>query len=226
MIISPVWCVCSAYHHTLINIQSIICENMNVNDYKPTPRALIIIVAIHALIAAVGSLYLLNRTPRFKELADPGLPPPQPSPARQTVGPAITIPAPPRPSSDSYLVSANVLRKPRRVASGNHVPCLDLPLRIAVWGKYHCSLGRYIPTLLPKTFARAPGAPPATIGLPDAPDALEFFTPVMSVPNRSIAASEKRARGWSNSNRISDAPRRTFHAATCWRGQRRAGEGS
>ena len=90
---------------------------------KRIPRTLTAILVLHLLIAAVGGgLYLLNQTPRFKELADPGLPPPQPPPARQTVGPAITIPAPPRPSSDSYLVSANVLRKPRRVASGNRVP--------------------------------------------------------------------------------------------------------
>ena len=189
---------------------------------------MIAILVLHLLIAAVGGLYLLNRTPRFKELADPGLPPPQPPPVRQTVGPAITIPAPPRPSSDSYLVSANVLRKPRRVASGNCVPSLDLPLFIYVTSRHYLrSIGGRLPPTLPETISRASGAPPTTIILPDAPDALGFSTPVVSLSNGRIAAPGKRAsEGMIKLKPVAGhPPRRTLHASTCRRCSGRLGEG-
>ena len=54
---------------------------------KRTPVALIVIAALHALIAAVCTLYLLNRTPTFKELIDPNFRAPQPPPARQRQNP-------------------------------------------------------------------------------------------------------------------------------------------
>lgn len=159
---------------------------------KRTPVALIAIASLHALIAAVCTLYLLNHTPTFKELSDPNVPAPQPPLARQTVGPAITIPAPPRPSSESYLVSAHGRRTPRRVASNDRAPSFDLPFRVHVWGYYRCSIGKYFPRHLPKTSVPTLDAPPATMVLPDAPDALEFSTPVMPVPNRHIGSPVKR----------------------------------
>ncbi len=150
------------------------------------------IAVLHALIAAACTLYLLNQTPTFKELTDLNVPAPQPPPARQTVGPAITILAPPRPSSESHLMSAHGRRTPRRVTSSDRAPSLDLPFRISVWTKYDCALGSYIPIHLPKISDRASGAPSKDPILPDAPDALEFSTPVMPVPNRHIGSPVKR----------------------------------
>ena len=155
-------------------------------------RGLIAVVVLHALIAAVGGLYLLKQTRTFKELTNPGVAPPQPPPARQTVEPAITVANRPQSFSERYLESGSVRRKPRRAASSNRVPSLDLPFRISVWTKYDCSLGSYIPIHLPKISDRESGTPSTDQLLPDAPDALGISTPVVSVSDRHIPSPVKR----------------------------------
>ena len=160
---------------------------------KRTPVALIVIAALHALIAAVCTLYLLNRTPTFKELIDPNFRAPQPPPARQTTEPAITAPNRPQPSSDGFLRSADGHRKPRRAVSGDWIPGVDFQSRVYVYATYYPRLtGSRLLTLFPKTFDGASGARSKDLFLPDAPDSLSFSTPVMPVPVRHIGSPVKR----------------------------------
>ena len=157
-------------------------------------RALIAILVLHVLIVVVGSLYLLYRTPTFKELTDPNFPAPKPPPARQTVGPAINVPYRPQPSSAGFLESASGRRVPRRAASSDHVSTrFDFQSRVYVYAtNYPRAIGRRLPILLPKTYHRMSSAPPAAMVLPDAPDAVESSTPVVSVSDRRIASPAKR----------------------------------
>lgn len=160
---------------------------------KQIPRALIAIVVIHVLIAAVGGLYLLNQTRTFKKLTDPSVPTSQPLPARQTVGPVVAAVDRPQPSSGDNLVSAHVPREPRHAASGSRVPGFIFQSRVYESStNYRRSIERRLLTLLPKTSDHATGALPAAIGLTDAPDALRFSTPVMSVSDRCISTPVKR----------------------------------
>ena len=159
---------------------------------KRRSRALIAVVLLHAIIAAVGGLYLLNRAPTFQEITNPSVAPPQPPPAPQMAGPAITIPAPPRPSLDRSLVRVNGRQTPRRVTSSDRAPGVDFPFWVYASSYYRCSIGKYFPMRHPKTSVRALDAAPAAIVLPDAPGALEFSTPVAPASNRRIAAPVKR----------------------------------
>ncbi|MDE0043889.1 MAG: hypothetical protein OXT74_17740, partial [Candidatus Poribacteria bacterium] len=152
---------------------------------KRISRGLIAVVVLHALIAAVGGLYLLKQTRTFKELTDPGAAPPRVPLARQTVAPAINVPYRPQPSSTGFLESASGLRVPRRPASSDHIPSVDLPIIISAWDYYSC----YFPIHVPKTFDGASGAPSTDLLLPDA---LEFSTPVVPVSDRRIASPAKR----------------------------------
>ena len=164
---------------------------------KRISYALIIALILHALIIGIGTIYLLNQIPRFKQFIEVELLPPTSPLTRSGSRPAITPVIRPSPTSDRYIVAANG-HKPVRHITIRDPKQAPHPRTIVVFSsRTTCTIGRYLPIYVPQM--SHPKAPPPSdtthLFLSDAPNALVVSKPIVTPSTRRIVMPVNRGRG-------------------------------
>ena len=164
---------------------------------KRISHALIIALGLHALIIGIGSIYLLNQIPRFKEFIEVELLPPAVLPPRSGSQPVVRSVIRPNPTSERYIVAASGHKQARRIAIRD--PKQTPHSRTIVVFSSRTTCAGYLPIYVPQmSHPRKP--PPSDTShtdrsLSDAPNALVASKPVVTPSTRRIVMPMDRGRG-------------------------------
>ena len=165
---------------------------------KRISYALTIAFVLHALIIGIGSVYLLNQIPRFKEFIEAKVLPPAPSPRRKR-RPLVRFAVQPSVPLDRRHIGAADEHKQTRHITIRHPEQTLHPRTIVVFSSITtCTIGRYLPIYVPETLR--PKIPPPSdtshtdLFLPDAPNALVASKPMVTPATKRIVMSMHRRR--------------------------------
>lgn len=160
-------------------------------NLKRISHALIVALVCHALIIGIGSVYLLNQMPRFKEFMEVELlPPAPPPPPRSGSRPVIKPVVRPSPTSDRYIVAANGHRRTRRIAARDLERRVRPQIILEFASSNFCAIGSYLPINLPRVARPITPLPSDTsradLFLSDAPNALIVSKPIVTPATKRI----------------------------------------
>ena len=166
--------------------------------HKRIPYALTIALVLHALIIGIGSVYLLNQMPRFKEFIEIELLPPAVLPPRQGSRPVIKLVARPSPTSDRYIATDYRHQQARRIAIRDPERAPRPPMIREFTSKDFRVTGGFSLIKFPKTTPPKTPLPSDTshtdLFLADAPNALVVSKPIVTPSTIRIVMPMDRRR--------------------------------